>query len=95
MSVLFGLAQMHEGAVTNPDIYPNSHPGIFRSYIDSNAFNRFEPIVGTLFTSPHLGMMQNLLNEAFAASKAMDSSSLNYINYSTLGNCTEFHFTYP
>lgn len=94
-SVLFDLSQKHEGAVANPDVYPNSHPGIFRAYVDANAFSRFEPVIGTVFTAPHVGIMQNLFNDALADSKAMDSDSRNYITYATLGNCTEFHFTYP
>lgn len=94
-SVLFDLTQKHEGAVTNPDIYPNSHPGIFRSYVDANAFSRFEAVVGDLSSSPHLAVMQTLLTDASADSNAMDHDSRNYITYTTLGNCTEFHFTYP
>jgi hypothetical protein len=90
--VLGGLVTQHEGAVANPDVYPNSHPGIFRHHVDSAAYRKFEKVAGP--GDPVTPVNSALFNEAVADSKAMDTDSRNYVNTTSLGGCNTFHFDY-
>jgi hypothetical protein len=91
--VLPGLTTEHEGAVANPDQYPNSHPGIFRHHVDSVAYARFEPILSFGSEDNVTPANAAILSEAAADSKAMDTDFRNYVNNVSLG-CQTFHFDY-
>jgi hypothetical protein len=93
-STLPGLVTKHEGAVPDPDIYPNSHPAIFRAHVDAYAPQRFEPLVGYDGADVVTPVRNALFDEASIDSQAMDSDQRNYINSQTLG-CDTFHFIYP
>jgi hypothetical protein len=95
IGALYGLVQKHEGAVMpSPDIYPNSHPGIFRHHVDSLAFKRFEPITQVGQQDNTTPVNTALFNEAAADSRAMDHDSRNYVNNVSLGGCNAFHYDY-
>lgn len=93
--VLYGLVEKHEGAVTDPDVYPNSHPAIFRQHVDAKANQRYEPLAGFGAQDVVSPVTNTLFNEAYNDTQAMDNDSRNYINYQSLGNCETFHFVYP
>lgn len=80
----------------NPDVFPNSHPAIFRHHVDSLAYIRFEPITGFGDEDNVTPVKNVLFTEAVNDSEAMDSDpSRNYINSTSLG-CDTFHFSpYP
>jgi len=93
--VLYGLVQKHEGAVMpSPDVFPNSHPGIFRHHVDSLAFKRFEPVTQFGPQDNTTPVNTTLFNEAIADSRAMDHDSRNYVNNVSLGGCNAFHYDY-
>jgi hypothetical protein len=93
--VLFSLVEKHEGAVSTPETFPNSHAAIFRAHVDSVAQKRYEPLVG-FGGEDIVGPVSTAIRiEATNESAAMDTSSRNYITYQSLGNCETFHFTYP
>jgi hypothetical protein len=94
--VLLGLSEKHEGAVPDPDVFPNSHPSIYRRHVDSVAYSRYEPLVGFQGQDFISTATNTLHTQASNNSAAMDNDSRNYINYNSLGNCDHFHFgPYP
>jgi hypothetical protein len=93
-SILYGLVEKHEGAVSNPDVFPNSYAAIFRSYVDSLAYKWFEPVVGYQGAANYLSLMNSLEGQAASDSQAMDHDSRNYITSQTL-TCDVFNYKYP
>lgn len=95
--VLFELVVKHKGAVmSNPDIWPNSHPAIYRKHADTAAQARFEALVKLGSAPQILPPLQQVANGALFDSYAMHNDGRNYVTAQALGNCTEFHFgPYP
>jgi hypothetical protein len=92
--VLDTLVVQHEGAVPNPDVFPRSHPGIFRHHVDSLAYLRFEPATGFQGQDNVTPIASALATEANNDSAEMDGDlSRNYVNPTSLG-CDTFHFNY-
>lgn len=82
------LDQAHEG--TAPDLYPNSHSGIFRRHVDSVAGPRFERFAGPFGLAGDT-LREAIQQEAAADSKAMDHDSRNNLTSVTVP--CQFHYT--
>ena len=90
---LFSLVQAHEGAVPDPSVFPNSHPGIYRRHVDSLAYLQFENVVGFGAEDRVSPIRASLHASASSDAAAMDTDSRNNITSVSLG-CDTFRFAY-
>lgn len=80
-----------EGAVPDPSVFPNSHPGIYRRHVDSLAYLQFENVVGFGAEDRVSPIRASLHASASSDAAAMDTDSRNNITSVSLG-CDTFRF---
>lgn len=80
----------------NPVQHLHSHPGIYYTHVDTTDRHRYEPLALPAVVLPFriVALNDTIHDRAGRDSDARDGDSRNYVNYSSLGQCDNFHFSY-